>query len=80
MTLMKDDLGLITGMTMATTNDNGAPIPLTVPTVSAAEVSKRLRQPPRTFEQMLAVMFTVVIVWVANTKHFRPILREKDYR
>ncbi|CAM9818998.1 unnamed protein product [Scytosiphon promiscuus] len=39
LTATKDSTGAITGMTLATTSENGAPIPLTVPTADADSVS-----------------------------------------
>ncbi|CAM9431671.1 unnamed protein product, partial [Hapterophycus canaliculatus] len=39
LTATKDTTGAIIGMTLATANNNGAPIPLTVPTASAESVS-----------------------------------------
>ena len=40
LTATKDPLGTITGMALTTTSDNGAPIPLTVPSASASAVSR----------------------------------------
>lgn len=41
LTISKNEAGLITGLTMANTLLNGAPIPFTVPTVDAQQVRRR---------------------------------------
>eukprot|EP00752_Nemacystus_decipiens_P008085 g7226.t1 len=46
LTVEKDDGGAITGITVATTNDNGAPIPLTVPTEDAETLGALLASSP----------------------------------